>query len=203
MCFATVGVPTVPAKTRLESRFCNNETHFVYDGGFRDSTLCAWFRSVACKQAKPVVYCGDLNVAPHDADLSHPSCFKQPTKISHEFRRTNSNSTIGTGKVPEEHVGQPGCTPCEREAFHNLLQAGSLVDCYRELNVPVGRGGIDDRLPLTEVYKQSFTWRGRAEYKNYEKDYSNTAFQQELYVASPIRNRMGVSTFLCWVRGVF
>lgn len=57
------------------------------------------------EKKKPVIFCGDLNVAHKEIDLTHP--------------RAN--------------VGNHGFTPEEREGFDNLLQAG-FVDSFREFN---------------------------------------------------------------------
>lgn len=54
---------------------------------------------------KPVIICGDLNVAHNDIDLSNP--------------KTNRNN--------------PGFTDSERNAFSELLHAG-FIDTFRHLN---------------------------------------------------------------------
>lgn len=59
---------------------------------------------------KPVIVCGDFNVAHHDIDLARP----------------DANRT--TAKNP----GSPGFTDQEREGMTNLLNAG-FIDTYRHL----------------------------------------------------------------------
>ena len=57
------------------------------------------------KQKKPVIICGDLNVAHKEIDLTNPKA----------------------------NVSNPGFTLEEREAFENLLEAG-FIDIFRALN---------------------------------------------------------------------
>lgn len=81
---------------------------------------------------KPVMWVGDLNVAPEDIDLSHPAAYRRATKAEKGV------------KLDPKNVGQPGCTDAERERFRAILDSGSLVDVYRSLYPK----------------KEDFTWRG-------------------------------------------
>jgi len=60
---------------------------------------------------KPVIFCGDLNVAHEEIDLANPS----------------SNKTTKT------RPGNAGFTDKEREGFKNILKA-NFIDTYRELH---------------------------------------------------------------------
>ena len=63
------------------------------------------FREYLCKLDKPVIVCGDLNVAHKEIDLANPSA----------------------------NTRNPGFTDEEREKFTKLLEAG-FVDTFRHLN---------------------------------------------------------------------
>lgn len=97
---------------------------------------------------KPIVYIGDLNVAPDDRDLSHPEWFRAMNSNSRRF----GNPPFKTPTLDPKHVGQPGCTDAEREHFAALLEAGNFVDAFRDSR-PDPKADID--LPL-------FSWRGPA-----------------------------------------
>ena len=84
------------------------------------------------KMQKPVMWVGDLNVAPEDIDLSHATDYRNASKPEKSV------------KVDPKNKGQPGCTDAERERFMAILHAGSLVDVYRSL------------YPT----KKDYTWRG-------------------------------------------
>lgn len=68
--------------------------------------------------AKPLIWCGDLNVSNEDIDVSHPDFFRN-AKIQ--------------GYVPPriEDCGQPGFTLAERQRFATILKEGDLIDTYR------------------------------------------------------------------------
>ncbi len=66
-----------------------------------DSDLLSWLEKLAKK--KPLVFCGDLNVAHQEIDLANP--------------RANQKNA--------------GFTPQERASFGNIIQAG-FIDCFRE-----------------------------------------------------------------------
>ncbi len=89
-------------------------------------------KSFMSRAEKPVIWVGDLNVAPADIDLSHPTVYRNATKVEKG------------AKLDPKNVGQPGCTDAERERFQEILDAGSLVDVYRTLYPE----------------KEDFTWRG-------------------------------------------
>lgn len=85
-----------------------------------------------------VLWCGDLNIAPEDVDLSHPGSFKKQVQAKPE-------------RPPAKYVGQPGCTPGERESFADIIESAGLVDLYRAKN------------PADAVADASgpyFSWRG-------------------------------------------
>jgi exonuclease III len=106
-----------------------------------DASITAFVRKVHERAvskpplARPLIYVGDLNCAATDADLSHPSYFRN---IAMDDQR-------GVSVLPENQ-GQPGCTPAERTRFAAMLKAGRLTDVYRSL-APAGR-------------EPNFTWRG-------------------------------------------
>ena len=63
------------------------------------------------EKSKPVVVCGDLNVAPTEMDLKNDK----------------------TNRTTETFPGNPGATDKEREGFANYLQAG-FIDTWRTMN---------------------------------------------------------------------
>ena len=73
----------------------------MYDGGVIKE---AHPSSISTGKRKPIIVCGDLNVAANPIDLANP--------------KANQNN--------------PGYSPQEREAFQELLSTG-LVDTYRTL----------------------------------------------------------------------
>lgn len=85
-----------------------------------------------------VVWCGDLNVAPTDLDLSHPAYYKR-------------QYAAGAPRPAPDCLGQPGCTPGERDGFAEILHAGGLTDLYRELSP----GNAED-----DVSQPIYSWRG-------------------------------------------
>jgi exonuclease III len=89
-----------------------------------------------------IVRCGDLNVAPLDADLSHADHYKKQV-ASYKARRPDA-----------AHIGQPGCTPAERAQFARILAAGNAIDLYRMLHPP------DSAVCTTDASQPLFSWRG-------------------------------------------
>ncbi len=63
------------------------------------------------EKKKPVVVCGDLNVAHNEIDLANPK----------------SNMTT------EKKIGNPGFSDKERERFNDFLKAG-FIDTFRFLH---------------------------------------------------------------------
>ncbi|CRG95284.1 AP endonuclease (DNA-[apurinic or apyrimidinic site] lyase), putative [Plasmodium gallinaceum] len=93
------------------------------------------------KNKKPLIWTGDLNIAPEDIDLSHPA----------EFRRMKKND------VPKEFIGQPGCTDFERKNFKKILSSGDLVDSYRYFqNLKSNKEDNKNKLNINE---NIYTWR--------------------------------------------
>jgi exodeoxyribonuclease III len=92
-----------------------------------------------------VVWCGDLNVSPTDADLSHPAYYRKQVA-------PNAPRPLPI------HVGQPGCTDAERQGLADILSAGALVDLFRELTPS------DQAVDLGEPI---FSWRGGNPGKHY------------------------------------
>lgn len=88
---------------------------------------------------KGLIWIGDLNVAPEDADLSHPQWF-----------RTKKSEKNPLPSDPGDR-GQPGCTLNERERFHGILRDGNMVDGYR------WKHPAEEKPDLTAPI---FTWRG-------------------------------------------
>ncbi len=72
-----------------------------------DKDLHKWIQK--CQKKKPVILCGDLNVAHKEIDLKNP--------------KTNTKN--------------PGFTPEERESFSNLLNLG-MLDTFRMFNQEPG-----------------------------------------------------------------
>lgn len=92
---------------------------------------------------KPLIWTGDLNIAPEDIDLSHPE----------ELRRMKK------GNVPKEHIGQPGCTDFERKNFQKILNAGDLVDAYRHFeNLRIQKENNTYK-PKRNINDNIYTWR--------------------------------------------
>mmetsp|Transcript_10779 Transcript_10779/g.17660 ORF Transcript_10779/g.17660 Transcript_10779/m.17660 type:complete len:411 (+) Transcript_10779:145-1377(+) len=108
-----------------------------------DERLTQWLGAMASNlDRKPVVYMGDLNVAPTDRDLSHPAFFKS------QFKNPASGD-------PGD-AGQPGCSPNEQKRFFKMLDAGNLVDAFREVEL----SGLVKR--SDDIYGPIFSWRGHA-----------------------------------------
>lgn len=103
-----------------------------------DADMKAFLAHQRSQSRSPVLFCGDLNVAPLDCDLSHPAYFKKQVK----------STPI---RPPSHYVGQPGCTPRERESFAAIVEAAGLVDLYREKN-PAD--------PAADIMGPHFSWRG-------------------------------------------
>ena len=110
-----------------------------------DKSIETWFKTVGRTATKPIIYCGDLNVAPLDEDLSHPGPLKDKMKSDDGNALTS---------------GQAGCTPNEISRFNNLLVEANLIDALRR---SFKRG--DNNNDLTTTDKQTitdplFSWRG-------------------------------------------
>lgn len=91
------------------------------------------------------MWCGDLNVAPLDIDLSHPVYYKR------QF--------AGDGpRPPSEYIGQPGCTPAERNSFAEILKASGSLDLFRE--------HVTSNL-AADVNGPYYSWRGGNPGKHY------------------------------------
>ena len=121
-----------------------------------DVRIREWFGSSAVQNGKPVIYCGDLNVAPFPIDLTSPSKFARP---SAGFGIPKFKEKMEPEDRPDD-IGQPGCTPAEQNRFAQLLENGKLVDAYRAKNPPAAGAGLDDALPKEEHKEHTFTWRG-------------------------------------------
>lgn len=93
------------------------------------------------------VWCGDLNVAPFDIDLTHPLYFKR-------------QYAPGAVRPPADYVGQPGCTPAERHSFADILKFVDFVDLYRELA---------PRHVDLDVNGPHYSWRGGNPGKHYRR----------------------------------
>lgn len=93
----------------------------------------------------PTIWCGDLNVAPFDIDLTHPVYYKR------QF-------AVDGPRPPPEFIGQPGCTPAERHSFGEILKASGFLDLFRE-HV---RG--DPNIDIDGPY---YSWRGGNPGKHY------------------------------------
>uniref|UniRef100_A0A0G4IED9 Endonuclease/exonuclease/phosphatase domain-containing protein n=1 Tax=Chromera velia CCMP2878 TaxID=1169474 RepID=A0A0G4IED9_9ALVE len=98
---------------------------------------------------KPVIWVGDLNCAPTDADLSHPSWFK--AQVSSGMPGPSSGSGTSSRFKAPDRKGQPGCQPFERRLFSELLAAGDLVDVFRLTH---GEGGDLDSLSSSDQQQQ-------------------------------------------------
>jgi AP endonuclease 1 len=103
------------------------------------------FVSAYRSSEKSLVWAGDLNIAPLDADLSHPSHYKRQVE-----------KKVGEPAVAPENVGQPGCTPAERRRFHDILDTAGLVDLYRHVH-PVPPEDSKDKV---DRFSSIFSWRG-------------------------------------------
>ena len=69
----------------------------------------------ALEKIKPVIFCGDLNVAHTEIDLANPK----------------------TNKTTKSSPGNAGFTDKERESFDNILSKG-FIDTFREFNSESG-----------------------------------------------------------------
>ncbi|CDJ66205.1 DNA-(apurinic or apyrimidinic site) lyase, putative [Eimeria necatrix] len=85
------------------------------------------------RQKKPLIWMGDINCAPSDADLSHPKVFRSAHQPDPNLK-------------PED-VGQPGCTDAERHRLEGILRAGQR----------------NPRTTPPPVQHAAYTWRGYSE----------------------------------------
>ncbi|SOV73863.1 AP endonuclease (DNA-[apurinic or apyrimidinic site] lyase), putative [Plasmodium sp. gorilla clade G3] len=109
-----------------------------------DEQLQKFVTTIRNEKRKPLVWTGDLNIAPEDIDLSHPA----------EFRRMKK------GNVPKEFIGQPGCTDFERKNFQKILTAGNLVDSYRYLqNIKQIEDKKNNIKHTPNINDNIYTWR--------------------------------------------
>ncbi|SOV20805.1 AP endonuclease (DNA-[apurinic or apyrimidinic site] lyase), putative [Plasmodium sp. DRC-Itaito] len=109
-----------------------------------DEQLQKFVTIIKNEKQKPLVWTGDLNIAPEDIDLSHPA----------EFRRMKK------GNVPKEFIGQPGCTDFERKNFQKILNAGNLVDSYRYLqNIKQNEDKKNNIQHTPNINDNIYTWR--------------------------------------------
>ena len=67
------------------------------------------------EKTKPVIFCGDLNVAHTEIDLANPK----------------------TNKTTKSFLGNAGFTDKERAGFNNILQKG-FIDSFRKINSSLG-----------------------------------------------------------------
>lgn len=122
-----------------------NEKHFErrrkWDASVKDFLINRHSRGV------PVVWCGDLNVAPLDIDLTHPDYYKR------QFAADGP-------RPPPEYIGQPGCTAAERNSFADILKASGSLDLFREL-CPTN--------PAIDVDGPFYSWRGGNPGKHYRR----------------------------------
>lgn len=70
--------------------------------------------------------------------MSHATFYKK--------QKGGRHAKGNTCEITPENIGQPGCTPAERKRFFDILEAGGLVDAYREL--------------VGEEHDSGFSWRG-------------------------------------------
>lgn len=115
--FVTVYTPNSKADlSRLKIR------HLVWDPAF-----LLYLKYL--EQTKPVIFCGDLNVAYTNNDLSHP----------------------------ESNLGKHGFTDEERNSFSRILNAG-FVDTFRIFN-PSGKGCYTWWAPWARARPKNIGWR--------------------------------------------
>lgn len=94
----------------------------------------------------PVVWVGDLNIAPETGDTSHPSFFEK------------ENSSL-----PADHIGLAGTTKLERQRFKSIVNKADIFDAWKFFN-PLNELAIN-----YEPEKNNFTWRGSHSGKFYKK----------------------------------
>jgi AP endonuclease 1 len=124
------------------------ESHFKRRQAW-DETLIEFIRWHKSSSRKNIIWAGDLNVAPLDADLSHPSHYKRQVV-----------KTAGQPPVAPENVGQPGCTSAERSRCESILAAGGLVDLYRHVHPATPASGSSNSKEKIDLFQPIFSWRG-------------------------------------------
>ncbi|GBG30656.1 DNA-apurinic or apyrimidinic site lyase [Hondaea fermentalgiana] len=106
-----------------------------------DEKLTRWLRAMHNhKERKPIIYMGDMNVAPEDCDVSDPDWF-------------NAQGDPPASGDPAD-IGQAGCTNNEQLRFKHMAEEGNLTDAFRYLEV---KSAITRP---TEVDAPIYTWRG-------------------------------------------
>jgi len=99
---------------------------------------------------KPLLWCGDLNVAHTPADSTNEDFFRDEWDRDNKVYGGKKEKYLAA--IPAEDRGIPGFADSERRSFDELLQAGDFIDAWRSLH-PVGE------TPLAPE-DASFTWRG-------------------------------------------
>eukprot|EP01054_Gregarina_sp_Poly1_P005656 Gregarina_sp_Poly_1__5655@NODE_2982_length_1483_cov_25_786723_g1883_i0_p1_GENE_NODE_2982_length_1483_cov_25_786723_g1883_i0NODE_2982_length_1483_cov_25_786723_g1883_i0_p1_ORF_typecomplete_len412_score20_50Exo_endo_phos/PF03372_23/2_3e18Exo_endo_phos_2/PF14529_6/6_6Exo_endo_phos_2/PF14529_6/0_71_NODE_2982_length_1483_cov_25_786723_g1883_i01981433 len=132
-----------------------------------DHEVCAFLEGRRRHSSKQLIWMGDLNVAPEDIDLTHPSWFRKQVP--------RKDTGFLSQSVPAERVGQPGCADAERAGFQRYLKSGNLVDAYRLSNQkgppkskngpPKGRESTE---ALFDIDAPCWTWRGSPGIQNEE-----------------------------------
>ena len=82
----------------------------------------------------PIIWIGDLNIAPTKNDTSHPDVFE------------NEN----------HREGMPGVTKLERNRFQAIIQEADLIDAWKLMNGHENENEDE----LYNIDGPNFTWRG-------------------------------------------
>jgi exonuclease III len=102
-----------------------------------DEQLEKFFSHRRCQGQRPIIWIGDLNVAPTAADVSHPS----------------------------EMTSFSGFTLAERERFQTIVRAGDLIDAWRYKHPTPWQNGsssliLDNTMgPHNNMLTASYSWR--------------------------------------------
>lgn len=99
-----------------------------------DRRLSTYVKQLEKKLQKPVVLCGDLNVAHRPHDMHHLNA--RLAKLPGGIERCGINVSTDPTELRSQYVGNTGlmssagCTPQERASFSRFLSEASLCDLF-------------------------------------------------------------------------
>jgi len=88
----------------------------------------------------PLIWIGDLNIAPERNDTTHPDIFENENP-----NKNNQNP---------DYRGMPGVTKIERKRFQEILNSSELVDAWKLINGHQNRNANE----LYPAEESNFTW---------------------------------------------
>lgn len=122
----------------------NNEESFTRRINF-DNEMRLFLRRCHDNNQK-IIWCGDLNIAPSDCDVTHPKFF-----------------SIQNYDNDDNNKGLPGFTINEQERFQEMLNHCNLVDSFRELHKFTEYSSRESHSHSEEqINSNNYSWRERS-----------------------------------------